>query len=114
MRTSVFAFALVATAFTSGTAMAAQATGVVNVYHVSLAASVGRTGCIQFAGPGLPNGWGCVYGLAGSPIINLNIQLINNLLREAADGSKTCQVFWDVVDGNGFAKITSAECAPRH
>ena len=114
MKISVFAVALAASAFASGAAMAAQATGVVNVYHVNLAAGGGRTGCVQFVGAGLPNGWGCLYRVGTSALSNLNTQFINDLLRKAADDTKTCQVFWDVLDSNGFARILAAECAPRH
>ena len=111
MRANVFAFALVTSVFTSGAAMAAQATGVVNVSHVNLDVGGGRTGCIQFVGAGLPNGWGCVYRVGSGALSNLNTQFINDLLREAAHDTKTCQVFWNVLDSSGFARIFAAENA---
>ena len=113
MKLSLLTLALIAGSLTSGAAMAASATGQVNVYHVNLDIGGGRTGCIQFAGAGLPNGWGCVYK-TGAGASNLNITYINELLREAALNTKICQVFWNGLDGNGFAKISAAECAPRH
>jgi hypothetical protein len=110
MRTNVFAFALVASVFTSGAAMALDATGVVNVYHVNLEVGGNRTGCIQLATPGLPNGWGCIYRTG----LNLNVEFINNLLRDAALNNTECRVFWNATDSNGFARIFAAECEPRH
>ena len=74
-----FAAALVAGLFASGAAMAVDAAGVVDVYHVNIPVGGGRSGCIQFAGGGLPNGWGCVYG--GSAGL---AEAINDLLRQAA------------------------------
>jgi hypothetical protein len=108
-KSTVFAAALVAGMFGSGAAMAFDRIGTVDVYHVNLDVGGDRTGCIQMRSPGaLPNGWGCVYGTG-----NL-ANYINDLLREAALDTKRCRVFWTTTDGNGFAKITAAECGPRH
>jgi hypothetical protein len=115
MRTSVFAFAVVVTSLTSGAAMAFDATGVVDVYHVNLEAAGERTGCIQFSTPGLPNGWGCVYRIGSNSLSNLNADFINSLLRDAAlKGNQQCRVFWKAVDGLGSAKIFAAECRRSH
>jgi hypothetical protein len=113
-RNATFAAALVAGLFASGAAMAVDAAGVVDVYHVNIQVGGGRSGCIQFAGAGLPNGWGCVYG--GPTGL---AEAINALLREAAllpvnNPSKRCRVFWDNTDSAGFARIYAAECGPRH
>src|SRR5688572_10265306 len=113
MKSKVFVFALFAGVLTSSAAMAIDAQGVVDVYHVNLEVGGNRTGCIQFRQPDtsrLPNSWGCVYRTG----LDLNVEFINHLLRDAALQRKRCRVFWNTTDGSGFARIFAAECEPRH
>lgn len=112
MRKSILvAAALLAGVCAGGTVKADDAIGKIDVYHVNVTVTGGRTGCIQMRFPNpLPGGWGCVYG-SGTLVDD-----INELLRTAAQdsNSKKCRVFWSSLDGNGFAQIYAAECGPRH
>lgn len=111
-KTILVAAAVLAGVCAGGTAKADDAIGKIDVYHVNLAVSGGRTGCIQMRFPNpLPGGWGCVYGTGSL------VDYINELLRAAAQDSSSrqrCRVFWNSVDSNGFAVIYAAECGPRH
>lgn len=115
MRKSILvAAALMAGVCAGGTVKADDAIGKIDVYHVNLAVGGGRTGCIQMRFPNpLPGGWGCVYG-SGTLVDYMN-ELLRTAAQDNGNGSRrSCRVFWNSLDSNGFAVIYAAECGPRH
>jgi hypothetical protein len=87
----------------SGTALAADHSGVITLYHLNGGIS-GRDACVRMV-PALPGtGWACVYNS------NLLRSQIATLLRDGYEQGKQCHLFWANTAPEGHANISVAEC----